>query len=142
MRFTLKSAARYLAVGPARASRGFVNFIKQVSRVFSFTQERANRLVRYMRVLRDYRRGDDLNEIAARYGCSRSTVLRYARLAEEPRRERGFDPTVREAVIGMYKARKPVAEIARKCNVSQAYVSKTATEEGISRKKDRRRAPK
>ncbi|WP_334425559.1 hypothetical protein [Bradyrhizobium sp. AZCC 1620] len=105
-----------------------------VKRIVSFTQERANRLLRYVAITRAYRAGAPVQVIEDKYGCSRSTVLRYARLAELPKRPKHFDTDVRAAVIADYKAGKmSVAQIAAAHDVSQAYVSKTAREEGISR---------
>lgn len=133
---TLKTAALY--VRTSRASRALLEIIRQAKRVFTFTQERANRLARYIKITNDYRRGRPVRDIESQYGCSRGTVLRYARMAGLPKRPKCFDPDIRRAVIALYQQGKPIAEIEARLGVSQAYVSKTATEEGINRRNFKR----
>ena len=55
---------------------------------------------------------------------------------------RHFDAGERERVIRLYRLGKPVDEIAKRCGVSESYVSKTATEQGISRRRFKRRGVK
>jgi hypothetical protein len=50
------------------------------------------------------------------------------------KRPRQFEASRRQRVIQLYRAKLPVAAIAERCAVSPAYVSKTATEEGINRR--------
>jgi DNA invertase Pin-like site-specific DNA recombinase len=133
----LSDAVNY--VRTSRASRALSSMLDSVRSIITFTHERANRIARFVRIVRDYRNNVPVQTIVDEYGCSKSTVLRYARLSGQPPRPRGFERTVRTEVIRLYRANVPVAEIARQCGVSPAYVSKTATEEGISRKKNRRR---
>lgn len=106
-----------------------------VRRVFSFTAERSNRMARFVVITRAYKKGEAVQAIANRHGCDRTTVLRYARLAGLPKRPRHFPADVRADVIRSYcdERRLPVAEIAALHEVSPAYVSKVAREEGISR---------
>ena len=132
MTFTLAIAAEYLRT--SRAPKAFFSFVAQVKRIITFTHERANRLVRYVEIVRAYKRGALVQDIESKYGCSRNTVLRYARAADLPKRPRHFDPKIRAATIALYKEGKPIAEIQAKLGVSQAYISKTATEEGINRR--------
>lgn len=134
---TLKSAAEY--VRTSRAPKGFLAFIQTIKRIITFTQERANRLTRYLAIVRAYRRGAPVKAIEEQYGCSRQTVLRYARLAGLAKRDKGFEPGIRRAVIALYKQGKPIAQIQAQLGVSQAYVSKTATEEGINRREFKKR---
>jgi hypothetical protein len=131
--FTLSIAAEYLRT--SKAPRPFFTFVAQIKRIFTFTQERANRLVRYVEIMRAYKRGALVQDIVGKYGCSKSTVLRYARIADLPKRPRHFDPKIRAATIALYRQGKPIAEIQARLGVSQAYISKTATEEGINRRK-------
>lgn len=138
MKFTLAAAADYLRT--SKAPRAFFDFLRQVKRVFTFTHERANRLVRYVKIVRAYQQGQPVRDIEDEYGCSRNTVMRYARSAELPKRPKGFDPKIRAATIAMYKQGKPLAEIQARLGVSQAYISKTATEEGINRRKFTKRS--
>lgn len=109
---------------------------------FTFTQERTNRVVRFARIVRDYKTGRMLNDIEKEYGCSRSTIFRYVHLMGLPSRgqERRRTPTqVRAECIRLYKAKAPIKDIAKKLDVSEAYVSRTATEEGINRRNFKRK---
>lgn len=132
MSLTLKNAASF--VRTSRAPSAFLSLLRRVRQIFTFTQERANRLKRYVVIVTAYRRGKPVRDIETVYGCSRQTVLRYARMAGLPKRPKHFDPDIRRAVIVMYQQKKPIAEIQARLGVSQAYVSKTATEEGINRR--------
>lgn len=127
----LQDAARYVRKDSAPVE--LRSLIASIKRIFHFPQERANRLARYVVITRAYAKGEDVNRIASRFGCSRGTVLRYARMAGLPTRPKHFGAAVRRAVIRDYKVKMPVAEIARLHEVSPAYVSKIAREEGISR---------
>jgi transposase len=149
MGMTLKHAAEY--VRTSKAPKAFFRFIDQIRRIISFTQERANRLRRFIVITRAYRNGDQVRDIEERFGCSRQTVLRYARLAGLAKRPKHFPQDIRAAVIADYKEmngnrpRFSVTELAALHDVSPAYVSKIAREEGISRyaprPKRRRRSP-
>jgi hypothetical protein len=132
MIFTLKDAAEHWR--SSRAPKAFPAFIAQVKRILTFTQERANRLRRFGEVTSAYRDGVPVADIESKYGCSKNTVLRYARLAEIEKRPKCFDPRIRKAVILLYKSGNPIAQISAQLGVSQAYVSKTATEEGLNRR--------
>jgi hypothetical protein len=128
---TIRSAADYVRTSKAPAA--FMAFLQLVRRVYTFTQERANRLTRYIVITRAYKAGKPVRDIENKYGCSRGTVLRYARLAELPKRPKHFPAEIRAGVIKDYKAKMAVADIAKLHDVSPAYVSKVAREEGISR---------
>lgn len=133
MRFTLEDAARYWLT--SRPSRAFQAFVAQIRRILNFTEERANRLQRFPRVVADYKSNMPVADIAAKYGCSRGTVMRYARMAGLDKRPRTDDPKRRPGIIAMYQQGKPVAEIAAWFGVSESLVSKIASEEGINRRK-------
>lgn len=130
---SLRNAAEYVRTSKAPAA--LLSFLQIIRRVYTFTQERANRLIRYVVITRAYKAGKPVRDIEGKYGCSRGTVLRYARMAEIPKRPKHFPKEIRNAVIADYKNPKtiPVAEIAKLHDVSPAYVSKVAREEGISR---------
>lgn len=130
---TLKSAGEFLAAPKLPAA--FLRIIASVRRVFSFTQERANRLARFVRIVNAYRLGKPVRDIEAQYGCSRSTVLRYARVAGLDRRPKGFQPDVKQATIAALQAGKPLAEISALLGVSEAYASKVAKANGLNRYK-------
>lgn len=129
----LKDAAEYVRTSKAPAA--LLLFIQTIRRIFTFTQERANRLARYVVVTRAYKAGQSVSDIETKYGCSRNTVLRYARMAELPKRPKHLPADIRAAIIADYKkpGNMPVAEIARLHGVSAAYVSKVAGQEGIKR---------
>ncbi|WP_334451726.1 helix-turn-helix domain-containing protein [Bradyrhizobium elkanii] len=63
----------------------------------------------------------------------------YARLAGLDKRPKG-DAERRRGIIALYQQGRPIAEIAARMGVSQALVSKIASEEGINRRNFRRRA--
>lgn len=140
----LVDAANYIRT--AKAPAGLLAFISTIKRIFTFTQERANRLARYVAVTRAYKNGQPVNDIRHKYGCSHQTVLRYARLADLPKRPKHFSADIRKAVLKDYADPKlSVLQIAELHDVSPAYVSKVAREEGVSRyeprpKKKRRAA--
>lgn len=131
MAFTLETAAAYL--NGARTPNEFNAFLKQVKETIGFHEERANRLKRFLQIIYDYKNGVGVYEITCSYGCSKNTVLRYARIAGLPQRERSFGKGTRDEVIRLYRARIPVKQIAKDLKVSPAYISRTASEEGINR---------
>lgn len=133
---TLRSAAEY--VRTAKAPAILLRFMQLVRRVYTFTQERANRLTRYVIITRAYKAGKPVRDIETKYGCSRGTVLRYARMAELPKRPKHLPLEIRAAVLKDYRAGMPIADIAKLHDVSPAYVSKTANDEGIGRNPHRK----
>jgi uncharacterized protein YerC len=132
MRFTLEDAAKYWT--SSRPSKAFLAFVAQVRKIFTFTEERANRLQRFPKIADDYRDGVPVATIEAKYGCSKQTVLRYARMAGLEKRPKG-DADRRRRIIALYQQGKPIAEISVQMAVSQALISKIATEEGINRRR-------
>lgn len=131
-RHTLKSAAKY-AKGQ-RAPKGLKALLAKIEKTLDFPTERANRLVRFVEIVAAYAAGQPVTAIERQYGCTKSTVLRYARIMGLPKRPRHFEVGVRTRVLRLYRQRLPIAEIARRCGCSQAYVSRTATEAGINRR--------
>lgn len=125
----LQEAANYIKDPKAPLPK----LVASIQRILDFPRERANRLARYIVVTRAYGAGEPVSRIVSRFGCTRGTVLRYARMAGLPTRPKHFPADVRRAVIRDYKKRMPVATIARLHDVSMAYVSKLAREVGISR---------
>lgn len=132
MNLTLQIAADFIRT--ARGPTTLLTILRRFRTIFSFTDERKNRLSRYVKIARAYKAGKPVRDIETEYGCSRHTVLRYARMADLPKRPKHFPEEIRRGVIAMYQQKKPIAEIAARFGVSQAYVSKTATEEGINRR--------
>jgi hypothetical protein len=116
-----------------KTPRSFRALVASIEDILDFPHERANRLARYIIITRAYEKGEAVQAIIDRFGCTRGTVLRYARMADLPKRPKHFAPEVRKAVLRDYRAKMPIAEIARLHEVSPAYVSKVAGEAGILR---------
>jgi transposase-like protein len=135
--FTIQSAADFWRT--SRAPKAFTRFLRAARRIFTFVYERANRLRRCVEIIDLYAKGVPVRDIVDRYGCSNHTVNRYARAAGLPKRPKHFPEKIRLAAIAMYKDGKPIAEIQARLGVSQAYVSNLATEEGINRRKFKKR---
>lgn len=128
---TLKTTAKY--VKTRRAPAGLKELLAKISETLDFPCERANKLVRFIEIVSAYSDGQSVADIERQYGCTKSTVLRYARIMGLPKRPKHFEVGKRKRVIRLYRLNVPVAEIAKRCECSQAYVSKVAREEGISR---------
>jgi DNA invertase Pin-like site-specific DNA recombinase len=116
-----------------RKSRELRALLAKIARTFDFPTEHANRLARFVEIITAYRAGQRIDDIVRDYGCTKSTVLRYARVMGLPKRPKHFEVRKRNRVIRLYRLKVPVAEIARRCECSPAYVSKVAKEEGIGR---------
>lgn len=129
----LQAVADYFRTG--KTSRALLLVLKGVTRVFSFAAERANRLARFLRVVRAYRAGKPVNDIVSEYGCSRTTVLRYARMSGCPKRPKSEDPERRAKIIMLSrtKPRPSQKRIASLCNCSVALVSIVESEAGLPR---------
>src|ERR1700761_2823409 len=110
MKFTLATAAEYWRT--SKAPKAFFAFIKQITRVFTFTVERANRLMRYVEIVSAYKKGTPVKDIEDKYGCSRNTVMRYARSAGLEKRPKHFPDDTRAKVIRAYKEGLPIKAIA------------------------------
>lgn len=129
----LQAAADYIRTG--RAIAALASLLRKRKPLISFLSERENRPPRYIAVVNAYKAGDRIDDIASRFGCSRGTVHRYARMAGLYRPN---ESSVRDGIIAMYQLGKPIATIAAHFGVSQALVSKYATEAGINRNKRRK----
>lgn len=135
-RLTLQDAADYVKDG--KRTSLLMRFLALVKRIFNWEVERSNRLNRFIEISRAYKRGERVEDIAKRYGCNRSNVLRYARMAELDKRPKGLSGETREAVLADYKLGLPIADIAKLHGVSIAYVSMTANKAGIGRNPHRK----
>lgn len=146
MAFPLKVAADYFQT--ARAPKAFFAFVLQIRNIFSFYKERANRLARFLQIVHAYKNGRPVRDIEDEYGCSRNTVLRYARMAGLPKRPKADDPERHAKIIKMSKLGLSQDAIAESCNCSVALVSKVEHAAGLGRygrktdelTEDRRRA--
>lgn len=127
----VQAATDYVRTGKAGAA--LMAILIAVRKIFTFTQERSNRIVRCIAVTRAYAAGQPVKDIEEKYGCSKNTILRYARSADLPKRPRHLPPEIKEAVLADYKAGVPVASIAALHEVSPAFVSHAARKAGISR---------
>lgn len=129
---TLKIAAEY--VQTSKASRAFLAVVASVKRIFDFAQERANRPVRFLRVVRAYRNGKPVRDIMREFGCSNNTVNRYARMANLPHRPKTDDPERRAKIIRLAKqGTMSQKDIAAACQCSVALVSIVEHEAGLKR---------
>lgn len=133
MNWPLKTAADYVQTG--KVVTGFFSFIRQIKRIITFTQERANRLTRFIEIVRAYKAGKPLRDIETQYGCSRNTILRYARMAGLPKRPKSDDPERHAKIIKLSKEGLSAKHIALACNCSIALVSKVEHAAGIERYK-------
>jgi hypothetical protein len=131
MKHTLQTTAK--AIKTRRTPKSLKAALATIAQVLDFPMERANRLKRFIEIVSAYADGLSVGDIERQYGCTKSTVLRYARIMGLPKRPKHFDVGKRQRVIRLYKLKVPVAEIAKRCQCSSAYVSKVATEEGINR---------
>jgi len=104
---------------------------------FDFEAERQNRPPRFLDIVTDYAAGHTVNSIIEKYKCSKGTVLRYARLAGPPKREKHFDNSIRSQAIDLLKSGAPIKSISSMLNVSEAYVSIVAKASGLSRYKQK-----
>jgi len=100
--------------------------------LISFRRERENRPPRYVAVIEAYKSGMPIDDIAAKFGCSKTTVHRYARMAGLYRPN---ESSVRDGIVAMRQQGKPIAEIAARFGVSQGLVSRYCTKAGLGRKK-------
>lgn len=133
VQFTIQTAADSWRT--SRASKALVRFMGIARHLVSFVYERANRLRRCVQIIELYAKGVPVRDIVERFGCSRNTVLRYARAAGLAKRPKHFPEKIRLAALAMYKDGRSIAEIQARLGVSQSYISNLATKEGINRRK-------
>lgn len=132
MILTLKDAAAY--VRSAKAGKLLLSILQSAARIFNFTEERHNRLSRYVSVINAYKSGMPIADIEAKFGCTKRTIYDYVERANVHRRS--FKPEeIRLAVIRDYKAKIPVAKIADLHSVSIRFVHETARKAGLRRNK-------
>jgi len=129
----LQHVADYMRTG--KAIEALRKLLRRHQPIINFNIERDNRPPRYIEVVKAYRNGDRIDDIATRFGCSRGTVHRYARMAGLFRPK---ESSVRDGIIAMYQLQKPIAEIATKFGVSPSLVSKYASEAKINRNPHRK----
>jgi hypothetical protein len=103
--------------------------------IITYDREKANRLKRYVAIMREYKARVPVEKIISKYGVSRTNLYRYARLAGISRKDRDAMKRKRDAILADYVAvpRIPIRTIALKHRVSVARVSAIASEEGVSR---------
>lgn len=134
---TLKDTAEYIMT--AKLPQTLKQILNNIQHIFTFTQERSNRLKRFVKIVRAYKQGMLIQDIEKEYGCSKSTILRYARMVGLEKRPKGFTEETRKATILLYKNGTPIAQIQAQLGVSQAYISKLAVAEGINRRRLKKR---
>lgn len=133
----LQHAADYIRTG--KAIKDLLRLLRRRKPIISFEAERDNRPPRYVEVTRAYKEGMPINDIMLKFGCSKNTVHRYARMAGLYRPK---DSPVRDGILAMYQQGKPIAEISAALGVSPALISKYANEAGIGRNPHRAQAPR
>jgi hypothetical protein len=97
--------------------------------------DHSRRATRTLEIAMSYARGTPIADISSRYEISSSQILRIARQYNLPKRPKHFDPAIKDKVLTMCRAHKPLAEISALLGVSQAYISKTGKEAGLARYK-------
>lgn len=113
------------------------DLLARVRRLFDFAQERDNRHARFVKIVEAYEARQPVALIEREFQCSKSTVLRYARLAQLDKRPKCFPADLKRAVLADVEAKVPFADIVRLHGVSQAYVSKVAKAAGLNRYKNK-----
>ncbi len=132
---TLKDAVEYIRT--SKASELLLKALKSVGQIFTFEEERSNRVNRYVAVIEAYKRGTPIEDIMKKYGCSKRTIYDYVIKADVARRS--FTPAETKAkIIADYKAKIPVVKIAELNAVSLRYVQQLAKEANLSRYKKRK----
>jgi len=132
MIITIKDAAEYLRTG--KAIKVFLDLIRGMRKIFTFKQERENRPVRYLEVVKAYEKGMMVDDILEKYGCSRATICRYAAMAGLPKRHwRPKDEDQHAKILELSKAGLTQDVIAKQCNCSPALVRKVEKTAGIKR---------
>ena len=129
----LADAAEYIKT--TKATKLLLNILYSAKKVFNFQQERTNRLIRYVQITRAYKNGKPVKEIVDKFCCDKSTVLRYARMAEIPKRSKHFPEEIKKAVLKDCKKGLPQKVIAELHGVSTGYISTLEKNEGIKRYK-------
>lgn len=102
---------------------------------FNLQTERGIRATRSIDIIRRYALGEKVTNICDLHQVSRNTVLRYARMANLPKRPKHFPEKIRNACILMIKSKRSLAAIQARLGVSQAYASKLGKEIGLPRYK-------
>lgn len=129
----LHHVADYVRTGSA--IRALKALLRRPKPLISFVRERENRPPRYVAVVKAYKEDLPIDDIVKKFGCSKGTVHRYARMAGLYRPK---ESTVRDGILAMYQLKKPIAEIAAHFGISPALVSKYANEAGIGRNPHRK----
>lgn len=130
--FTLKDVASYIRFG--KAERLLLSILRTVGRIFNFTEERHNRLNRYVSVINAYKSGMPIQDIEKKFGCTKRTIYDYVKRAGITPRSY-ITPETKKGVIRDYKNKIPVAKIVKLHGVSARYVQKTVKEAGLRRNK-------
>ncbi len=129
---TLKDAAEY--VRTSKAGELLLAVLRKAQHIFTFADERENRINRYVAVVNAYKSGMPIAAIEEKFGCSRRTIYDYLIRADIDRR-RFIRSDTKAQVIELYKAGVPVTKIAELSNISLRAVMKIASDAGLSRKK-------
>lgn len=129
----IKDVADY--VRTSKASSVLLNILRKTANIFNFTEERHNRINRYVAVVNAYKQGISISDIEIKFGCSRRTIYDYLEKAGIERNRVLKPEEVKKAVIKDYKNKIPIAKICELHNVSTRYVHDKAREAGLRRNK-------
>jgi len=126
----LKDAADYVRTN--KASQLLLKVLRSVAHVFNFTEERHNRVNRYVAVINAYKRGDPITKIEQDFGCTKRTIYDYIKKAGvQPRSFVAAE--IREDILRDYRAKIPVKKIAELHGVSLRSVRKIVKQAGLRR---------
>lgn len=136
MRWTIKDVAEYVKNG--KAPRILLAILRSCQRIFSFEEERKNRLARFPKVVEAYKAGMPIEKMVEKFGCSQHTIYRYVHMTGGPQR-RIDSAKVQSAILARYAEGRPIAAIAAEFGCSQSYVSAIASSHGKQRRKFKKR---
>jgi transposase len=94
------------------------------------------------KVVSDYRRGDAVKDIAARYGVHRATVTEILRRAEVPTRRYGLPEPVREEAARLYVQGMGIRAVADRLGISYAGARAGIVGYGVVPRSAGRRIPR
>lgn len=103
-------------------------------RFLSVQVDHMRRFERTTQMLNKYESGQNVEEIAAAFDMSRTTVLRYARQFSLPKRPKQLiSDDTRAVIIAKLKAGVPQKDICGQYGVSAGFVSQLGKKYGLAR---------
>ncbi len=105
--------------------------MKRGEHTLSIAHDIARRNVRVEEIIRDYLRGDQIKDIAARYDLSQGTIGKVRLMYDLPKRKPGSNPDVQVAVVRDYVAGVSLASIIKTHNVDRKTIYTLLKKHGI-----------